>query len=292
MIDLQINGGFGCDFTSNPESIWEVGARLSEFGVTAFLPTIISSPAGTVERALEVLSGGAPTGYKGARPIGIHAEGPMLAPARRGTHLEQHLRMPSIDLVAGWTKDAGLLMVTMAPELPGARQVIERLLANQVIVALGHSAASYDEAQSGFEWGMTHVTHLFNAMPGLDHRNPGPIAAAMLRSEVTVGLIVDGIHLHPAMVAAAWRMFGPDRVALVSDAMAAAGCGDGRFRIGHAEVTVTDGRALNHEGRLAGSTLTLDQAVRNLMTFTGCSEADALGATTTVPTRILARASA
>jgi N-acetylglucosamine-6-phosphate deacetylase len=114
----------------------------------------------------------------------------------------------------------------------------------------------------------------------------------MLRSEVTVGLIVDGIHLHPAMVAAAWRMFGPDRVALVSDAMAAAGCGDGRFRIGHAEVTVTDGRALNHEGRLAGSTLTLDQAVRNLMTFTGCSEADALGATTTVPTRILARASA
>ncbi|HJU50751.1 MAG TPA: N-acetylglucosamine 6-phosphate deacetylase, partial [Acidimicrobiia bacterium] len=163
LVDIQINGGFGHDFTEDADSIWSVGAKLSDFGVEAFLPTIISSPPGTVEKALEVLASGPPPGYRGARPLGLHIEGPMLAPSRRGTHPEQFLRLPSLEVVEGWTAAAGVLMVTLAPELPGARSVVEALLTEGVVVALGHSAATYEEATAAFSWGITHVTHLFNA---------------------------------------------------------------------------------------------------------------------------------
>ncbi len=289
LVDIQINGGFGHDFTEDPVSIWLVGERLAEFGVEAFLPTIISSPPGTVEKALAVLKQGPPADYRGARPLGLHVEGPMLAPSRRGTHPEQYLRSPSLEVIDGWTAAAGVLMVTLAPELPGARSVVEALLAEGVVVALGHSAATYEEATAAFTWGITHVTHMFNAMPPLDHRAPGPIGALLSQERVTAGLIVDGIHVHPATVAAAWRLLGPERMVLVSDAMAAAGLGDGSFSIGTIPVSVEEGRVVNSDGRLAGSSLLLDQAVRNLVTFTGCTESEAIGAASTNPLTVLGK---
>ena len=288
LVDLQINGGFGHDFTEDPESIWLVGEWLSRFGIDVFLPTIISSPPGTVEKALAVLAAGPPEQYQGARPFGLHLEGPMLAPSRRGTHPTEFLRMPSLEVIAGWTAAAGVSMVTMAPELPGARAVVEALLSEGVVVALGHSAATYEEATAAFSWGITHVTHLFNAMAPFDHREPGPIGALLGQERVTAGLIVDGIHVHPATVAAAWKWLRPNRLVLVSDAMAAAGLGDGSFSIGTVPVTVEGGRVVNANGRLAGSSLTLDQAVRNLVAFTGCDEAEAIAAASTNPLSVLA----
>ena len=287
LLDLQINGAFGYDFTSDPASIWRVGEGLTDLGVHAFLPTIISSPPGTVEKALGVLAAGPPNAYNGARPLGLHVEGPMLAASRRGTHPVEFLRLPSLDLIDGWTRAAGVLMVTMAPELPGARAVIEALLSEGVVVALGHSAATYEEAMAAFSWGVTHVTHLFNAMPPLDHRQPGPIGALLAQERVTAGLIVDGIHVHPGMVAAAWKWLGQERLVLVSDAMAAAGLGDGEFSIGSIPVVVEGGRVINADGKLAGSTLLLDRAVRNLVAFTGCSEAEAIAAASKNPLGVL-----
>ncbi|MGH8959582.1 MAG: N-acetylglucosamine-6-phosphate deacetylase [Acidimicrobiia bacterium] len=287
LVDLQINGAFGHDFTEDPESMWLVGKKLAEFGVDAFVPTIISSPPGTIERALAVLEAGPRDDYQGARPIGLHVEGPMLAPSRRGTHPEAFLRMPSLDLIEGWTRAAGVLMVTMAPELPGARAVVEALLSEGVVVALGHTAATYEEAMAAFSWGVTHITHLFNAMNPFDHRQPGPIGALLAQERVTAGLIVDGIHVHPATVAAAWKWLGPQRLVLVSDAMAAAGLGDGAFSIGKVPVTVNRGRVVNADGRLAGSTLVLDQAVRNLVAYTGCRKEEAIAAASKNPLEIL-----
>lgn len=287
LVDLQINGGFGYDFTTEPESIWLVGTRLVEHGVSGFLPTIISSPPGTVEKALAILRAGPPPSYDGAKPLGLHVEGPMLAPSRRGTHPEEFLQEPSLDLVEGWTREAGVLMVTMAPELPRGREVIEHLRSAGVVVAFGHSAATYEEAMAGFGWGMSHVTHLFNAMEPFDHRRPGPIAALLGENTVTAGLIVDGIHIHPGAVNAAWKWLGPNRFVLVSDAMAAAGLGDGDFSIGSTPVSVGNGRVVNAEGRLAGSTLFLDQAVRNLVAFSGCDLGEAITAASSVPLGVL-----
>lgn len=172
----------------------------------------------------------------------------MLAPSRRGTHPEEYLRPPSLDLVKRWTRAAGVLMVTLAPELPGARAVIEKLRSEEVVVALGHSAATYEEALTAFSCGVTHVTHLFNAMAPFHHRQPGPIGALLAHDRVTAGLITDGIHVHPGAVAAAWKWLGPERLVLVSDAMAAAGMGNGRFAIGSTQVTVADERVVNAEG--------------------------------------------
>jgi N-acetylglucosamine-6-phosphate deacetylase len=290
LIDLQINGAFGEDFTNDPSSIWRVGSRLLRHGVTAFLPTIITSPPEKVRQGLAVLSTGPPPGYRGAQVIGLHIEGPMLSPARRGTHTESLLRRPSLDLVEGWSRSAGVVMVTLAPELSGAREVVVHLIAAGIIVAAGHTVADFEKSRDAFEWGVSHVTHLFNAMEPFGHRDPGPIGAMIVDGRVTAGLIVDGLHSHPAAVAGAWKLFGPSRLALVTDAMAAAGVGDGNYHIGDNPVHVEQGRVINKDGRLAGSTLNMDEAVRNLMDFTGCSLADAVAAASTVPAIISGRA--
>jgi N-acetylglucosamine-6-phosphate deacetylase len=290
LIDLQINGAFGEDFTNDPGSIWRVGARLLRHGVTAFLPTIITSPPEQVQQALTAMASGPPPGYRGARALGLHFEGPMLSVARRGTHNESLLRKPSLDLVKGWSRSDGVLMVTLAPELNGAREVVAHLLAAGVIVAAGHTVANYEQSREAFGWGVSHVTHLFNAMEPFGHRDPGPIGAMIVDGRVTAGLIVDGLHSHPAAVAGAWKLLGPSRLALVTDAMAAAGVGDGNYHIADVPVVVEQGRVINKDGRLAGSTLNMDEALRNLMDFTGCGLADAVAAASTVPATITGQA--
>ena len=280
-IDLQINGAFGYDFTTDPGSIWKVGERLVERGTTAFLPTVISSAPGTVEQALETLAEGPPLHYRGARALGVHAEGPMLAAERRGTHPARHLVAPEVKVISGWGQ--GLAMVTLAPELAGAREVIESLVGRGVRVSIGHTAATYEEALAAVDWGATLVTHLFNAMPPFEHRAPGPVGATLSDRRLRAALIVDGIHSHPGTVAAVWASLGPDRLFLVSDAVAAAGMPPGEYAIGEVAVTVTDDRVLNRERNLAGSTLFLDQAVRNLIEFTGAEPDSAIATATTVP---------
>jgi N-acetylglucosamine-6-phosphate deacetylase len=178
-------------------------------------------------------------------------------------------------------------MVTLAPELAGAEQAVKTLLDAGVVVSAGHTAADYEEAREAFGWGVTMVTHLFNAMEPFQHRAPGLVGAVFDSLDVTAGLIVDAIHSHPSAVRAAWTLLGPQRLALVTDAMAAAGLGDGTYQTASSSVLVSDGRPTDPAGRLAGSTLTLDQAVRNLIEFTGCTEEEAIAAASTVPARVL-----
>jgi N-acetylglucosamine-6-phosphate deacetylase len=287
LIDLQINGGFGHDFTSDPETIWHVGARLPVSGVTAFLPTIISSSRDTIARARNAVASGPPPGYLGATPLGLHLEGPMLSPQRPGIHDPSSLQVPSLDLVENWSPEGHVRMVTLAPELVGSLAVIEALVDQGVIVSLGHSNATYAEAVEALRRGADFGTHLYNAMPAFGHRNPGLVGALLSSRSVTVGIIADGIHVDPGAVEVAWRAKGPNGLVLVTDAMAAMGMDHGSFDFGGIRVTVDDTGPRNTAGDLAGSTLTLDKAVRNLTLFTGCSASDAVTAATVNPARVL-----
>jgi N-acetylglucosamine-6-phosphate deacetylase len=289
LIDLQINGAFGNDFTGNPESIWDVGAMLPRSGVTSFLPTIVSSPPDVAMRALEVLAAGPPKGYLGATPLGLHFEGPMLAPSRRGAHDERYLQTPAEDVIAGWSRDAGVRLVTLAPELPRAGEVIRELVANGVVVSAGHSDASFDQAVEAFAIGVTSGTHLFNAMSGFHHREPGLSGALLLETAPPSGLIVDGAHVYPGAVAAAWAARGADGLVLVTDSVAATGVHRGTtgLMLGGQSLS-TDGSVIRDDtGRLAGSALTLDLAVRNLVAFTGAEPSAALVAASATPARVI-----
>jgi N-acetylglucosamine-6-phosphate deacetylase len=287
VIDLQVNGAGGHDLTSEPEAVWKVGAALTRFGVTAFLPTLVSPAWAVVDRAREALQAGPPPGYAGATPLGWHVEGPFLAPTKAGAHDPASLRSPSVEAVAGWSPDSGIRMVTLAPELPGALEVVRALVANGVVVSAGHSAATSDQAAAGFEAGIRGVTHLFNAMAPLDHREPGLVGAALADDRVTVWLIPDGLHVHPTVVGLVRRTVGPERFAIVSDAISALGVGPGRHHLAGRDIEVDATSARLPDGVLAGSVIGLDEGVRNLAAFAGCSLDEARLAATRVPARLL-----
>ncbi len=286
LIDIQINGGFGYDFTARPAAIWRVGELLPCMGVTSFVPTIITSPFGVVNRAMQILKEGAPQGWRGAVPLGLHLEGPFLNPVKKGAHNPMHLRQPDAMRVQDWTRQNGVLLVTLAPELPGADQLIDTLTERGVVVSAGHTLCDYDQALTVFRRGIRCATHLFNSMPPVDHRNPGLVAAVLVTPKVSFDIIVDGIHVHPAMVELAWRC-NPKGLILATDAMAALGMPPGRYRLGDFNVRVDEVSARLDDGTLAGSILTADAAVRNLMRFTGCSLGEALLAHTDHPARLL-----
>ncbi len=286
-IELQINGGFGLDFTQDPASIWQVAEKLPRYGVTSFLPTVITSPAETTQEAMRVMQAGRPTRARGAEALGLHLEGPFLNPGRKGAHNPNYLRLPEPDQVAGWSPDNGVRLVTLAPELPGTIETIRRLRAQGVVVSAGHSLATYDQAIAAFEAGITYGTHLFNAMPPLEHRSPNLAGALLTTHGTMVGLIVDGIHSHPAIVRLVWQAKGNREITLVTDAMAALGMADGVYRLGDYDTTVRAGSARLPDGTLAGSIVQHDEELRNLMAYTGCSLAEALPTFTSNPARLL-----
>ena len=290
MIDLQVNGAGGFDLTDTPERLWDVGVALAQFGTTAFLPTLVSPSMATVDTARAVLLDGPPAGYAGATPLGWHVEGPFISPDRAGAHSPHMLQAPDPGAVADWSPATGIRMATLAPELPRALELVEALVANGVVVSAGHSAATFDQARAGFDAGIRGVTHLFNAMSPLDHRDPGLPGAALADDRVTVWLIPDGLHVHPALISIVRRAVGPDRLAIVTDAIAALGMGPGQHRLAGRLVDCDETSARLPSGVLAGSVLALDQAVRNLAEFTGCSVDEARLAVTAVPERLLAGA--
>lgn len=286
-IDLQINGAFGCDFTADPSAIWHVASQLPRYGITSFLPTIITSPLETIAAAQEVLAGGTSTGTTGAIPLGLHIEGPFLNSQRKGAHNPAYLRPPDLAVASDWSPERGVQLVTLAPELPGALDVITALTKRGVAVSAGHSNSTYAEAQAGFDAGIRYGTHLFNAMPPLHHREPGLVGALFTDSRPTVGIIADGVHTHPSMVRLAWQTLGNTRLNLVTDAMAALAMPPGQHLLGDFDVVVDGNSARLADGTLAGSILSLDVALRNLIAFTGCSLAEALPTVTTVPAGLL-----
>lgn len=285
-IDLQLNGGFGHDFTQNPETIWEVAAGLPQTGVTAFLPTIITAPLHVVELAQACLQD-KPAVFQGAEPLGLHLEGPFLNPGKKGAHNPKWLRPPTLDAIRSWTGDNGVRLVTLAPELPDALDLITVLASRGVVVSAGHSLATWEEAQAGFNAGIRYATHLFNAMPNMHHREPGLVAAALNDPRLTIGLIPDGRHVHPAWVKLAWQLTGPRRLNLVTDAMAALLMPAGTYHLADQMVTVDEDGAHLADGTLAGSILPLDQAIRNLIAYTGCTLAEAVATVTATPATLL-----
>ncbi len=286
-IDLQINGGFGHDFTHEPDTIWRVGERLPAYGVTAFLPTIISSPPVRVALGQRIVTEGSPAGFVGAKPLGLHCEGPFLNPQKRGAHNPEYLIPPAAATIANWSPENGIRLVTLAPELPGALNMIDALVGRGMVVGAGPNKANNAEAPAGFGAGVSYGTHLFNAMPGLGHREPGLAGALLTDDRITASLIVDRIHVHPAAVDLAWRALGSRRLVLVSDAMAGLGMPAGKLRLGDYEVMVDGASCRLADGTLAGSTLSLDAALRNLIDITGCSLVEALPTVTATPAKAI-----
>ncbi len=286
-IDLQVNGAYGHDLTADPATVWAVGERLPATGVTAFLPTLVSPAPDVVARAIEVLAAGPPDGWRGAVPLGWHVEGPFLDPAHRGTHPADAIRDVDLDLLETWAASGHVRLVTLAPERPGGLEAVALLAGRGVVVSAGHSGATYEQAMAAFDAGATFATHLFNAMPPLHHRDPGLPGAALDRPDVTVGLIADGLHLHPATLRLVHRAAGPDRIALVTDAMAAAGLGPGTYRLGDLEVTMGPSGPRNPDGGLAGGGATLDEVAAVWRAATGADHLATSTVTATTPARLL-----
>jgi N-acetylglucosamine-6-phosphate deacetylase len=287
LVDIQVNGAAGHDTTDDPSSIWAVGEAIAATGVTAFLPTIVTAPEGRIDEAIRIVAASPPPGYRGAAVLGLHLEGPFLSPRRHGAHDPAFLRAPDRDFAAGWSRDTGVAIVTIAPELPGAIDLIRELTARGVVVSIGHSNANLDEARAGIEAGARYATHLFNAMPPLNHRDPGIAAAVLADDRVTVGMIPDTIHVDLTVVDLAYRIAGPERFSIVTDAMGALGMPFGTFQLGGREVTVDETGCRLPDGLLAGSNLRLDVGVQNLAAATGRGVEAAVAAATTVPARLL-----
>lgn len=289
-IDLQLNGGWGCDFTIDPASIAHVAERLPQTGVTGFLPTCITSPidsyAGwlqTAEAVAAALADGAPA----TQVLGVHLEGVYFSPQRAGAHNPALLRPIDVaEILDRYAASALVRIVTLAPELDHALDAIRALRARGVIVSAGHSNATFAQAQGAIEAGIGWGTHLFNAMHELRQREPG-VAAALLLSTLPVGLIADGVHLHPAVVQLVYRLKGAGGITLVTDAMAAMGMPPGSYNLGGYEVRVDTHAAKLPSGTLAGSILTMDGAVRHLIEQSGCTLAEALTMAARTPADLL-----
>ncbi|HEX2426811.1 MAG TPA: N-acetylglucosamine-6-phosphate deacetylase [Gaiellaceae bacterium] len=281
-VDLQVNGFSGVDFlAADADGYRQAGEALLETGVTAYLPTFITAPEEQLLDALRAL----PPGGDGPRILGAHLEGPFLSALRLGIHPAAARRNPDVDLLERLLGAGPVRLVTLAPELPGATAVIERLLRREVAVSLGHSDATAEQAEAAFELGVRSVTHLFNAMRPFHHRDPGIIGAALARPDVVIQIILDWVHVAPVTAAMVWQA-AQGRVALVTDAVSGAGLDGGTYRLGDVDVEIRDGVARGATGALAGSTLTVIDAVRNLHSL-GVPFEEAVGAATEVPARVL-----
>ena len=286
-VDLQVNGFAGVDFAAaRPEDYGAAGIALAATGVVAYQPTLITLPEEQTLAALGVLAAYRPSNTEPAI-IGMHLEGPFLSPLRAGAHDPGSILDPDLELAERLLAVAPVTMMTLAPERPGAVELIELLMDRGVKVSCGHSDAKAAEAHDAFDAGATAVTHLFNAQRPFRHRDPGISGAALSRSDVTASIIADGFHLADETIRLA--MAAPVSIALITDAIAAAAKPDGIYPIGDRTVTVTEGKAQLSDGTLAGSVLTMAAAVRNLVDL-GVSLADSVSAASTVPARAVGRA--
>lgn len=282
-IDIQVNGGWGHDFTENPASIWDVGSLLPSTGVTAFCPTIITAPHDRIEAAQKAMLN-RPDGYIGAEPIGLHLEGPHLSHEGRGTHPSQHLVDPADTRIL----PDQVAIATLAPELDGALDLITKLVMGDIVVSIGHSAATAEQSKAAIDAGATLGTHIFNAMPPIGGRTPGIAGTLLTDKRVRFGVIVDNVHLADETVKLIW-LAAPDRVILVTDSIAAMGMPSGQYDIGGIPVTVANGAVRNADGNLAGSVLTMDEGLRNIVSTAGVSLDVAIKALTSTPAAALNR---
>jgi N-acetylglucosamine-6-phosphate deacetylase len=270
--DVHIHGSGGADvMEATQSSLTTIGQFLARHGVGSYLATTVSAPVDTTLRSLCCLAKLIGSDLEGARLLGIHIEGPFISHAKRGAHAERDLQLPSVALFNRmWEASEGhIRLMTIAPELPGANEVIERARELGIRISLGHSNAGTGDALRGVAAGATSATHTFNAMRRFDHRDPGILGVVLDRADLFAEIICDGLHVNPTVVRMFWKEKGSERAILVTDAMSATGMPDGNYRLGELDVRVKDGKCIIGEDTLAGSTLTMDRAVRNFAEFTG-----------------------
>ena len=280
LFDVHIHGSGGHDVMEATDSaLNHIGTFLGRHGVGSYLATTVTAPLDALLRSVAGLAKLLRQPTDGARPLGIHLEGPFLAPHKRGAHAESQLLAPSVALFEKfWQAAEGQIrLMTIAPELPGAKETIAYATSLGVRISLGHSDANTAAAQRGVRAGAVTATHTFNAMRRFDHRDAGLIGEVLTNDHLFAEIICDGLHVDPTVVHLFWKAKGPERALLITDAMAGTGMPDGNYRLGELEVRVKNGRAIIGEDTLAGSTLTLDRAIRNFAEFTGA------GFTATVP---------
>ncbi|MFW6381315.1 MAG: N-acetylglucosamine-6-phosphate deacetylase [Bacillota bacterium] len=264
-IDIHIHGAGGYDTMDQaPDALNKISESIIKSGVTSFLPTIMTMPAVRIREALENVRKARKEGTGGARVLGANVEGPFISEDYRGAQNAEYSEKPAPGLLEDFLDIVKI--ITVAPESKGSNRLIEFLTEHQVTVAAGHSGATYEEIMEAREWGLSHITHLFNAMTGLHHRQPGIVGAA-LEKEFTCELITDFIHIHPAVVRLAIKTKDLKNLILITDQIRAGSMGEGVYELGGQEVTVQNGEARLENGDLAGSVLTLDQAVRNIMSL-------------------------
>ena len=293
-VDIHMHGGAGVDLMrASPPELPVLGKFLASHGVTGYFPTTVAAPLdatyaalGRLADAIEAKQTASNGNRVQARPLGIHLEGPFLSHKRRGVHPPENLVSPTLEIFERlWQAARGhVRMMTIAPEIPGALEVIAEAARRKVCVSIGHSDAEMPIAQEAVKAGARHATHTFNAMRPLDHRDPGIIGEVLSDDRISADIIVDGIHVAPSVVKLFLRAKGRNRAVLITDAISATGMPDGRYQLGPIEVDVKDGKCTSN-GSLAGSVLTMERAVRNVTQLSNWSLRDAVQAATLNPAR-------
>jgi N-acetylglucosamine-6-phosphate deacetylase len=287
-VDMHVHGGDGADFTDGDT---DANERIVNFhakhGTTALAATTLSASRADLEKAVKAIAETATNAATGAQICGIHLEGPYINPQNAGAQDTASIRPPDIQELTTLMSEAPRLrfMMTLAPEVEGARALMEHFR-GRVLFAIGHTGAMFADAVAALEWGASHFTHLFNAMTGMHHREPGVVGAALESVNATAELIADGVHVHPAVLRIACTAM-PNRIALVTDAIRATGMAEGKYKLYDYDVTVADGAARLANGTLAGSVLTMAGAVQNMVELAGIPIEKVVPMATEIPARIL-----
>jgi N-acetylglucosamine-6-phosphate deacetylase len=288
-IDVHIQGAGGADILdATPEALEAISRTCARFGTTSFLATTVFKP-NQKNQHLTVAAEHVGRDLGGANLLGIHLEGPFISPEKKGMIRPECICPPSPQVLDEIQDLANghLRMMTIAPELPGSLRMIERLVDSGVIASFGHSNATYEQTLAGFDAGISHVTHLFNAMPSIHHRAPGPLVAIFQAKPVTAQLIADGVHIHPAVLKFTYEALGPDRIVPITDGMQALGLGDGKFVYNGIEYESRDGTARYKNGTLIGTALGLSRLIQKLAAFTDCPLEVAIKMATENPAKVL-----
>ncbi len=286
-IDIHIHGAFGGDFLDcKYEEIEKIAIFLASKGVVGFLPTIVTAPIKDMKEAVEKLEKYMKDQKNGAKALGVHLEGPFLNPKYKGAQPEEYIIKPDIDILEELYSPY-LKVMTIAPEMDDGFKVIKYLKERNIVVSAGHTDASYDLMRDAVLNGVSHITHLFNGMRPLHHRDPGVVGYALANDDISVEVIADGYHLSDVVLKIVTKLKPKDRILLVSDAIMATGLNDGEYRLSNQKVIVKERKAVLESGSLAGSTLTMDRAVRNIIEMTGVSIVDAVYMASYSPARLL-----
>jgi len=289
-IDLHVHGSGGADVMDGSlEALDRMSKVLAEGGTTSYLATTMSAPRHVMAEAVRSASVAAKRGTKGAKILGVHLEGPFLNPAQKGSQKEEFLRLPNIEELKEYIDLSGGLasMITLAPELPGAMELIEYAAGRGLVVSLGHSVASIAHVNEACRAGLSHVSHAFNAMGGLHHREPGATGAILSMEQLTADIIADGLHVHPSVINILIKVKGIYNICVITDCMRAGAMGDGIFELGGQRVIVKNGEARLEDGTISGSTSSMAGMIKTLVEKVRLSVPDAVRMVSANPARLL-----